>query len=407
MSFNGDSPTGQWWGVTSNSVQTEGVAPAADWSVWERDRRAPRSGDGNGFGGEFRDDLALLGGLGLTHVRLTLEWARIEPVKGKVDNDAIDKYRDILSAARHSGLDVVATLQHTTLPGWFADDEGGFGDEASRDRLWAGHVGRCADLFGDAVAGWVPIEDPIGWAVRGFLLGSRPPGRRDPEAALNAAEAALEANYVAWSVLRSGDAPVIASHGAPTVFEADPKAARQAQWWSTLLWDSWASGLTEGELVLPDRPVRIREPWADAFDIVGLAFDNPIAVDSAGGLAAYPADAERADNGFAPLPEELGVALRRVDDLSGRRPVLVTSNGVATTDDEWREHVLSETLDVVAAARADGVDVLGYFHDTGIDGYEWRAGFGTERGLIDRDRNVKLSGETYAELVSGSRSLPE
>jgi len=30
------------WGVSASSVSAEGVAPAADWSRWERDRRAPQ-----------------------------------------------------------------------------------------------------------------------------------------------------------------------------------------------------------------------------------------------------------------------------------------------------------------------------------------------------------------------------
>ena len=46
-----------WWGCTSSSVGAEGVAPGADWSRWERDGRAPRSGEGSGFGTNFADDL--------------------------------------------------------------------------------------------------------------------------------------------------------------------------------------------------------------------------------------------------------------------------------------------------------------------------------------------------------------
>ena len=33
-------------GVTASAVSAEGVAPAADWSTWERDGRAPRSSAG-------------------------------------------------------------------------------------------------------------------------------------------------------------------------------------------------------------------------------------------------------------------------------------------------------------------------------------------------------------------------
>ena len=70
------------WGVTSSSVQSEGVHPAADWSHWERDKTAPESSDGNGFATNFHDDLALIASLGVTDVRLTIEWARVEPVEG-------------------------------------------------------------------------------------------------------------------------------------------------------------------------------------------------------------------------------------------------------------------------------------------------------------------------------------
>ena len=64
-----------FFGVTMSSLQAEGVAPAADWSRWERDGRVPRSNDGNGLATNHHDDFAILADIGLTHVRLTLEWA--------------------------------------------------------------------------------------------------------------------------------------------------------------------------------------------------------------------------------------------------------------------------------------------------------------------------------------------
>ncbi|NEP28248.1 MAG: hypothetical protein F6K49_42185, partial [Moorea sp. SIO3I6] len=58
------------------------------------------------------------------------------------------------------------------MPGWFGDDSGSFGDERAREYSWLRHVDRCAERFGDVVQGWTPIEDPIGWALRGYSLGS-------------------------------------------------------------------------------------------------------------------------------------------------------------------------------------------------------------------------------------------
>ena len=74
-----------------SSLQAEGVAPAADWSRWERDGRVPRSGDGNGLATNHHDDFAILASIGLTHVRLTIEWARLEPEPGRIDRDAFDR----------------------------------------------------------------------------------------------------------------------------------------------------------------------------------------------------------------------------------------------------------------------------------------------------------------------------
>ena len=61
------------WGVTDSSLSAEGVAPAADWSRWERDGRVPVSGDGAGFASDYEYDLRLAAALGFLDVRITIE----------------------------------------------------------------------------------------------------------------------------------------------------------------------------------------------------------------------------------------------------------------------------------------------------------------------------------------------
>lgn len=398
------------WGVTSSSVQTEGVHPAADWSRWERDKAAPDSSDGNGFTTNFQDDLALIASLGVTDVRLTVEWARIEPTEGKVHNEALDRYADVVEHALAVGLKPWLTLHHTTLPGWFSEDANGFVDERGREYLWMRHVDRCAERFGDLAAGWTPIDDPVGWAIRGYGLASRPPGRRsDTELGMlglyEAIEGALLADHLAARHLRSGGATTMAVRGTPTIFGAvdDRRSTREAEaaqqhvrWWAAVLFDSWINMCGNGEMVLPDRRPQHDIEWVNDFDIVGLGFDHPISIDSRGKMRPYPADAPRADSGFAPLPEELGVLLHRMSERLDA-PLAVSANGVSTTNDEWRTELLEETINIVSDARGDGVNLVGYFHDTAIDGYEWRAGFETERGLISRDRTIKPSGNLYRD----------
>jgi len=403
------------WGVTSSSVQIEGVHPAADWSRWERDKRAPVSNDGNGFATNFHDDLALIAGLGVTDVRLTPEWARIEPVEGKTDGEALDRYRDVFAQAETVGLRPWATLVHTSLPGWFSEDSKGFADDRGREYHWMRHVDRCAEHFGDVVHGWTPIDDPVGWALRGHGLGSRPPGRRsDTDVGMqelsHAMHGALVADHLAARHLRAGGATTMAVRGTPTIFRVvdDERsnlevaaAQTHVRWWAAVLFDSWINMVANGELVLPDRRPEHDQQWVEDFALVGFAYDHPIGIDHRGRMRPYPPGAMAADTGFVPLPEELGVLLHRMAERI-ELPLVVAANGVSTTNDAWRTELLEETLRVVDDVRADGIDLVGYFHDTAIDGYEWRAGFATNRGLIDRDRRVKSSGEFYREHIASA-----
>ena len=84
-------PEGFIWGTASSSLQCEGAAPTSDWSRWERDGRAPPSGDGNGFADRAEEDLQLLGQLGLGAHRIVLEWARLEPHDGHRDSGVVQQ----------------------------------------------------------------------------------------------------------------------------------------------------------------------------------------------------------------------------------------------------------------------------------------------------------------------------
>lgn len=389
------------WGTTASSVGAEGVGPTADWSAWEREHRAPRSADGNGWATNCADDALLLAALGCNAIRMTIEWARIEPREGVIDTGRVEHERQVLAALRAAGLAVYVTLQHGSLPGWFHDDRRGFRDEKARRSHWPRHVDRCAEWFEGLVAGWVPIEDPIGWATRGYLLGTRPPGHRNVEWAREAIVGALDANQQAWKLLRGGDAPVIASLGLTSVRHTGTIEARtEARSWDTVLWDVFCRARREGVLDVPGGPSLDRPDMAGAFDMIGVAYRPPVLAGDDATLGPYPATARTDLTGFAPNPEELGETLRRLAELAPNAPLLVSGDGVATADDAWREELLRGTVLEVRRAVADGVPVRGYFHDTGIDGYEWALGFDAPRGLVARDRTIKPSGRWFQQLLT-------
>jgi hypothetical protein len=113
---------------------------------------------GNGFFTRWPDDLATLQELGITDVRLTLDWARLQPAPDRLDDDWAERFGQMIIAADAIGLQVWATLHDGSIPRWF-DNEGGLGDDEAFTRWWPRWVELAAGAFGDDVHGWVPFAE--------------------------------------------------------------------------------------------------------------------------------------------------------------------------------------------------------------------------------------------------------
>lgn len=404
---------GFMWGTGASSLQTEGAAPRSDWYAWEAAGRAPRSGDGNGFGVRYQEDFAQLAELGLTHHRLSLDWARLEPHPGRHDPAAVEHYRAVLTAARDAGISVWVCLHHFDLPGWFSEDQGGFLEPGGRSRTWPRHVDWVGETFGDLVHGWMPVNEPVAYAMLGWLLGTIPPGRRDPERFAEALEAVLLAEHEAWRVLRSGDQPTCTIHSLMPVFAATAgederrtAAARaNAELVDEVVWRTWIRAMRDGLLHVPGRaPIEAPE-MAGAFDLIGFSYYHALGVTADNTFVPHPAGIRPGPLGLPPWAEGLRICLERLADELPGRPLVVSECGLGTwtadDDDEQRCQYLTDCLEITRDAVADGIDVRGFFHWTGVDNYEWGLGFDAAFGLIDRDRSPKPSAELARRWATG------
>jgi beta-glucosidase len=84
-------------------------------------------------------------------------------------------------------------------------------------------------------------------------------------------------------------------------------------------------------------------------------------------------------------PEALGGTIRHAARVAGV-PVIVTENGMATTDDARRLEYFQRALRCVVSALEDGIDVRGYFCWSALDNFEWVSGYGPKFGIIAVDR---------------------
>lgn len=394
-------PDGFLWGTGASSTQCEGASPASDWLEWERDGRAPVSGDGSGFATRYAEDFGLYASLGLTHHRLSLDWARLEPEPGVHDPLAVDHYRAILEAAHEAGITPWVCLHHFTLPRWVSGT-GGFANEANRTGPWTRHVDFVAETFGDLVAGWKPINEANLYPLLGYRLGAIPPGRTDPEEEALVLEQILLANAEAAVRLGATGAPVSSIFGLATYEPADDEAATQAtvaQLYATM-WDPWVGLQRDGLLAVPGREPVSRPDLAGAFDLIGFSYYFGLGVRD-GTIRPHPEGARRSPLGYGIWADGVGRVLDRVHAELPGTPILVAEFGIGTDDDEERRAYLERGLDVIHGAIARGVDVRGFFHWTGVDNYEWTHGYDVRFGIIDADRRVRPSAQVLRAAAGG------
>lgn len=397
MSF----PDGFLWGTGASSTQCEGAAPASDWLPWERAGRTPVSGDGNGFATRYAEDFALWAGLGLTHHRLSIEWARIEPEPGRRDAAEVERYRTILKAAADAGIEPWVCLLHFTLPQWFAD-AGGWVEPDNRTGAWADHVAFMADAFGDLVHGWQPVNETNYYALLAYDLGVWPPGGGTVDERAAADEAVHLATAEAAVRLRETGRPVASIYGlSPGVAQDDdPATLALLDRFDGSMWRSWIGLVRDGVLQVRDRPPVERPDLAGCFDLLGFSYYSVLGF-AGGSMAVHPPGARVSPLGYGIWAEGLELVLDRLHAELPGTPILVAEYGIGTDDDEQRADYLRRGLDVVAAALDRGVDVRGFFHWTGTDNYEWVHGYDVRFGIVDADRNVRPSAEVLRSAAVG------
>lgn len=99
-------------------------------------------------------------------------------------------------------------------------------------------------------------------------------------------------------------------------------------------------------------------------------------------------DAPITQMGYEDYPQAIGNVLRKASkEFPGE--LIVTENGIGTSDDARRCAFIQEAFAGVRAAKAEGVPVIGYLHWSLLDNFEWQAGYGKTFGLISVDRNTQ------------------
>jgi beta-glucosidase len=167
-------------GVATAGYQVEGGyngagQPANNWYDWEHVGRAARSGLACDFWAHPEEAVDRAAAIGCNTFRLSVEWARLEPEPGRVDDAALARYVEILELCAACGIEPMITLHHFTHPQWLGEE---FWLRPGSPDRFARHVRRILPALAPHCRRWVTINEPNIVSLMGWIEGAHPPGRR-------------------------------------------------------------------------------------------------------------------------------------------------------------------------------------------------------------------------------------
>jgi beta-glucosidase len=403
------------WGVASSAFQAEGGDVPNDWVAAARAGRVPAN-RGNGFWTRAEEVFRLAASLGLRHYRLSVEWSRVEPERGRFDEAALDRYRALCDAAVAAGVTPWVNCFHFTHPVWFAE-RGGFLDVANHADFLR-YVERVGRALAPHARHFHVANESLVYVLTGYLMGAVPPWIKDSASAFAMTRHVLALHADAYRILKICEPqPTVAT--IEVYLDPRPEDAGDAgQRASAERFDAWYHGtlleaLATGWIRPPNREPEEVPHLKGALDLYGFNYYSSTSFGAAGAgswsdLADPPVDAM--DRKVFPRGLEEG--LLRVSRALPGVPLLVTENGCPTTDETFRIRYVASHLAALDRARRRGADVRGYVHWTLVDNYEWVFGFGPERfGLVGFDpatqaRAVKASGRWLADVIQSGMIDP-
>jgi beta-glucosidase len=364
-------PPGFSWGTATAAHQIEGGNANNDW--WEFEHApgticAEPSGDACDSWDRWPEDVELVAGLGLDNYRFSVEWSRVEPAEGEISRVALEHYRRLCGALRQRDIEPVVTFHHFTTPRWLSA-QGGWESGVAVERF-----GRFAEVvagaLGDVMARACTINEPNVVATMGWHAGMFPPGKTDKALARAVAQNLIAGHRAGVEAIR-GAAP-----GVPV---------------------GLTLSMTDYQLIQGGdaRLESIRRHSEDVFldatggdDYLGVQVYTRQRIGPDGWAGAEPG-VPVLDMGYEFYPASLANCLRRAWDYTGGSlPLLVTENGIGTTDDAQRIDYVRRALEGVLDVIAEGVDVRGYTYWSLLDNFEWALGYRPRFGLVTVDRST-------------------
>lgn len=452
------------WGTASSSYQIEGAftEDGKGLSIWDTFSNKPGNiaHDENGNKAcdhyhRYREDIALMKNLGIQAYRFSISWTRIFPdgiVKDfdgniRYNKAGLDFYDKIVNFCLENNIKPFITIYHWDLPQALEDKGGWLNRETAF--VFADYAEFICKHFSDRVTNIATINEPQIISGLGYMLGLHAPGKKlDTVSVLSVIHHLALAHGLAVTKMRAvAKQPVkigFSSTGGlcypSKECDEDIDAARaecfnivkgNMTFNHTIFCDMTCLGrypdIAGTELHLEPGLEKIGHyeelPFVKKGDIelihqpidyLGINVYNGHEINAAGYINKKPGS-PRTALGWPVTPGVMNYGIRYLYERYNL-PIYIFEDGLACNDiisldgkvhDSNRIDFLTRYLTDLEKAYKAGVPILGYFHWSFTDNFEWHSGYDPRFGLVFVDyetqqRIPKDSAYWYSDLIKKS-----
>jgi len=410
-------PRGFLWGTATAAHQVEGNNTNNQWWAWEQAGHTKGTSGlaADWWGGRWKEDLDRAAEGGQNAHRMSVEWSRIQPTPDTWDEEALERYRNILRGMRERGLTPMVTLHHFTDPIWLGDSW----ETGAVIPLFESFTRKTVQALKEYCTLWCTLNEPNGYVLNGYigggLSGNFPPGKGNLRLAMQVQANMIRSHAAAYRAIHEvqPEARVgIALHYramAPHIgwSPLDRLLAGNA---NNLINNVFPMAFSTGRARTALGTINVPEAKGTqdyfgfnyytrtrvTFDLrrPHTMFSHPL----------YAEDADLSDKGFlANEPDGMFEGLKWIVQTFPNLPILISENGVADASDRLRPRYIVQHIHQMWRAVNFNWPIKGYFHWTLVDNFEWDQGWDLRFGLWALDektqkRSKRASADLYAEI---------
>lgn len=381
-----------WWGAATSSYQVEGNNSHADWWFWEKAAGKENSGPACHHYELYNDDFDLVKSLNHNAHRLSIEWSRIEPQMGRFNQKEIKHYIHVIKALRARGIEPMVTLHHFTNPMWLSEMGGWTNPDVIK--YFHRYCGVMVRALAHKVNIWMTINEPTIYFSHAYLFGFWPPQEKSFLQAKQVHDYMIEAHIDAYRLIHRiyhelglAKPQVGIAHHMPAVETHQPNLYNQVR----VMFRDYLFNFEILDKLYSEGTMDFLGINYYSRNVVGKTIHPPLGKNSLS---------------WDIYPKGLYDILLKLKKY--KLPIIISENGICTTDDTKRWDFIVEHLKAIHQAILAGVDVRGYLYWSLLDNFEWDKGFGPRFGLIDVDyktfeRHVRDSALKFARVCQDGR----